>query len=323
MAPQLLSFSWPPHVPSRFLPESLGTGPIHCLLAVLAVVAAAALQLLAGPALSIGSTAAALVLLSGPAVERLASARVGPRGPLFAWLALAALAPFLAWVDLCVLGLPILFLARHDFLEGVFMAAGLGLVILLVVAGNLGALLAQVLLGRRRAQLSRALPWLAAGTLLGAAAFLCACVAGLGVFHGHGAVARWSWLGGAAFGLGVALLRLARGRWLRAALASQDRWREGRVEGERIHFADGGPPGLGEALTGLAPGPVVIIPLGAGRAPTYRDPGSLGPVQVLPGTKEELRERLQSRWDARYAHALAAVLLSFAPLLAGFAMGWL
>lgn len=128
------------------------------------------------------------------------------------------------------------------------------------------------------------------------------------------------WIAGAVLGLLLAAAGGMSGLLLwrrhRPLLRRRDDWRSGRLTEEgAILFEGAVPPCHLPPGAAIPPGPVVVVPLGAGRPATYRDAGSLGPIHVAPGTPEEYEERLHLTMAARFAFVLCALALTCTPLL--------
>jgi hypothetical protein len=130
------------------------------------------------------------------------------------------------------------------------------------------------------------------------------------------------WILAAAAGLVGALAFLLRGRLLLRVLARVELHRAGQADGAGRIVLDDGAVCAPEPTGDPVPvGPVVVIPIGALRAPTYRTAPTLGRVIVVPGTLADVAASLHAAEANRCLGALAVLSLTASPLVAAALRG--
>jgi hypothetical protein len=130
-----------------------------------------------------------------------------------------------------------------------------------------------------------------------------------------------AWVLSGGLGVALALLALTARRAQLRTLSHPEAWREGRADGAGWIEVPDGPRCAAPAPVAAWAGPVVIVPTGPDRQPTYRSAGTWGEVVVVPGTAEALLAAVRAAEMDRSLLALAALSLTAAPLVAALLEG--
>jgi hypothetical protein len=131
------------------------------------------------------------------------------------------------------------------------------------------------------------------------------------------------WIAGAAFGVIVALVALARGTRVRRRLAALATAASGRVDAQGwLHLADGGDPLRVPGGIDVR-GPVLVRFAAPRRGPAYRSADPRRIEEIVPGKPRPLLREMRLRAAFHDALALGAVVLLGAPLGAAAWVGFL